>query len=235
MDRIVACHQPNFLPWLGFYAKLARADVFILLDDVQFTRGHNKHNWTTRVKILGPNEPFWISLPVKRSGEGLQKICDLSTLRDDLRWLPKLIRSLENSYKKKPYFQEVAPHLLEIISGHTSSICETNVALICQIASMLRLKTNIIKSSELEVNASSNQRLVDLTRAVDGTTYLAGDGAEDYQIIDMFKGAGLNFNKLGFKHPEYDQLEGLAFFPGLSIFDVLCCVGIEQTRELLVQ
>ena len=57
-ERIVACHQPNFLPWLGFFAKMAKADVFILLDDVQFTQGHHSQNWTTRVRMVNANGPF---------------------------------------------------------------------------------------------------------------------------------------------------------------------------------
>lgn len=234
MDKVVACHQSNFLPWLGFYAKMTRADVFVLLDDVQFTRGQNKHNWTTRVKILGPNGPLWLSLPVRRSSLGTQRILELSTPEGDVRWLNKLIRTLEGLYGKTPHYQEVAPPLLDILSRHNGPICATNIALTQCIAAMLGMKTRVVKSSELKVEGTSNQRLINLTLAENGTTYLAGDGAEDYQVIDLFKEAGLRFSKLGFQHPEYEQYSGRDFVPGLSVFDALCCAGIEDTRKMLL-
>lgn len=233
MARIVACHQPNFLPWLGFFAKMARSDAFVLLDDVQFTQGANKHNWTTRVRILAANGPLWISVPVRRAGEGKQRIRDLQSDSHDPRWLPKMLRTLEESYRKAPHFGDVLPPLLDVLSKHDGAICATNVQLIECIASLLEIPARRVCSSAQSVEGAATARLVNLTLAEGGTAYLSGDGADDYQVEASFREAGVQFRKLGFRHPEYVQRSGAPFAPGLSIVDALCYAGVGATRAML--
>ena len=233
MGRTVACHQPNFLPWLGFFAKMARADIFVLLDDVQFTQGANKHNWTTRVRILTANGPVWLSVPVRRAGEGKQRISDLRADPDDRRWLAKMLKTLEEAYRKAPYAAESLPALLATLSGHDGSVCEANIKLIEQIAALLGIEARRLRSSARSVPGAGTGRLVNLTLAEGGTAYLSGDGADDYQVETDFRTAGLEFRKLGFRHPEYPQRRGEAFVPGLSIVDALCRSGIAATRSML--
>jgi WbqC-like protein family len=231
-DRVVACHQPNFLPWLGFFAKIARSDVFFLLDDVQFTQGANRHNWTSRVRIGAANGPMWLSLPVRRSGEGRQLILDLKT-DDQSRWLPKMLKTLEESYRKAPHSAECLPLIVEILLRHQGSVCETNIELIHAICEMLGLSTTVIRSSQQPVEGTATERLVNLTRSANGTTYLSGDGADDYQLIDEFGSAGMQLRKLGFVVEPYPQRRGADFVPGLSIVDALCNVGMERTKKML--
>jgi hypothetical protein len=231
-DRVVACHQPNFLPWLGYFAKIARSDVFYLLDDVQFTQGANRHNWTSRVRFGTANGPMWLSLPVRRSGEGRQLILDLKT-DDQSRWLPKMVKTLDESYRKAPYSAECLRPIVEILSRHQGSVCETNIALIHAICQMLGLGTTVIRSSQQPVGGTATERLINLTRSASGAVYLSGDGADDYQLVDEFNSAGIQLRKLGFRAQPYPQRRGTDFFPGLSIVDALCNVGIERTKELL--
>lgn len=231
-DRVVACHQPNFLPWLGYFAKIARSDVFFLLDDVQFTQGANRHNWTSRVRIVTANGPMWLSLPVRRSGEGRQLILDLKT-DDQSRWLPKMAKTLDESYRNAPHSGECLRPIVEILLRCQGSVCETNIALIHSICQMLGLSTTVIRSSEQPVEGTATERLVNLTRSVNGTVYLSGDGADDYQLVDEFNSAGIRLKKLGYRAQPYPHLRGLEFTPGLSIVDALCNVGIERTKELL--
>ncbi len=233
MVRIVACHQPNFLPWLGFFAKMECADVFVLLDDVQFTQGANRHNWTTRVRIAGANGAQWLTMPVRRAGAGPQRISDLRSDDKDARWLPKMLRTLEDSYRKAPYSDAVMPPLMQILSRHTGSVCETNLALIESIAATLGITTRRLRASETPVDGTANERLINLTRMAGGNTYLSGDGADDYQVEAQFRAAGIELHKLGFRHPEYSQRPGKAFTPGLSIVDALCHAGIDATRSML--
>jgi hypothetical protein len=232
VDRVVACHQPNFLPWLGFFAKIARSDVFFLLDDVQFTQGANRHNWTSRVRIGAANGPLWLSLPVRRSGEGRQSILDLKT-GDGPRWLPKMLKTLDESYRKAPHSAECLPLISEILERHQGSVCETNIELIRSICGMLGLSAVLIRSSQQQVDGAATNRLVNLTRSANGTIYLSGDGADDYQLVDAFNAAGIQLRKLGFRAQPYPQRRGADFVPGLSIIDALCHVGIERTKELL--
>jgi hypothetical protein len=232
MDIVVGCHQPNFLPWLGFFAKLARSNVFFLLDDVQFTQGANKHNWTSRVRIGTVNGPLWLSQPVRRSGIGRQTIMQLQT-DDQSRWLPKVLNTLQSAYCKAPHVDVCLPPLLRTLAKHRGSVCETNVKLIQDICTMLGLQTKIIRSSDRPVRGVATERLVNLTLSEQGTTYLSGDGADDYQIIGQFEEAGIAFQKLGFHSRPYPQRRNSEFVPGLSIIDALCYVGVKGTLELL--
>ena len=231
-DKTVACHQPNFLPWLGYFAKMARADVFFLLDDVQFTQGHGKHNWTSRVRILAANGPAWLSVPVRRAGEGRQLVSELKS-DGDARWLPKMLKTLAGAYGKAPYFGEVFPPIAEILTLHAGNLCGTNIALIERIRAMLGLETRLRKSSEFAVAGMGNQRLINLVAAEGGNIYLSGDGADDYQVAAEFQAAGIKLQKMGFEHPRYPQRHGAEFTAGLSILDALCNVGAAATREML--
>jgi hypothetical protein len=231
--KVIACHQPNFLPWLGFFAKMARADAFVLLDDVQFTQGRSRHNWTTRVRIGTQRGPLWLSMPVRRSGLGPQCILDLVTDPTDVRWLPKMLASLEAAYGKTPCFTQTLVPLMAILERHDGSICRTNLLLIEAIAGMLGLRTRRVVSSALEIAGSGVERLINSTRALGGTTYLSGDGADDYQTEDGFRNAGIALRKLGFVHPRYPQGYGGDFVPGLSIVDALCHAGADATANLL--
>jgi hypothetical protein len=231
-DKVVACHQPNFLPWLGFFAKVARSDVFFLLDDVQFTQGANRHNWTSRVRIGTANGPMWLNLPVRRSGEGKQLILDLRT-DDQPRWLAKMLKTLDESYRKAPHSVECLPPIVEILLRHRGSVCETNIELIRAICQMLGFGTTLVRSSQQAVKGAATERLVNLTLSVNGTTYLSGDGADDYQLVEEFNAKGVKLKKLGFRAQLYPQRRGADFIPGLSIVDALCYVGLERTKELL--
>jgi hypothetical protein len=230
---IIACHQPNFLPWLGYFAKIFHADVFFLLDDAQFTQGHNRHNWTTRVRILTDQGPSWLSIPVRRSGKGKQLIRDVQINTRDFRWIRKTLRRLEQGYGKTPCFSEYYPELKEIVLRKYTSIAELNIDSIEWLVEVLRIRVKILRSSEYSSDSRSNERLIDLTKSVGGKVYLSGDGADDYLLKEKFENNGIEIQKMGFEHPVYKQAHSSEFVPGLSIIDALFNIGSEATRDLL--
>jgi len=232
-SKIIACHQPNFLPWLGYFAKIFHADVFFLLDDVQFTQGHGKHNWTTRVRILSLSGPQWLTVPVKRTGKGKQLINEVETNTADKRWLRKTLLTLEQSYRKTEYFEQYYGGLKEILAEGHELIAELNIKLVMWLIDILGISVETCRSSDFSLTTTSNQRLIDLTISVGGQVYLSGDGADDYQLESEFKKNGINLQKIGFQHPGYEQIHGLEFTPGLSILDALFNVGAETTYNLL--
>ncbi len=232
-NRVVACHQPNFLPWLGYFAKMARADVFVLLDDVQFTQGHNRHNWTTRVRILTANGHSWLTVPVRRSGAGKQLVSDLRIEPGDRRWLRKMLKTIEAAYGKCSHFGAVYPPIRSVLEANDGQLCELNVRLIDHIAMLLGITAERVRASRFDVSVRATTRLVELTKLVNGTTYLSGDGADDYQDRVEFEATGISLRRVGFRHPVYRQQHAREFVPGLSILDALCNVGIDGTRTLL--
>jgi hypothetical protein len=232
-SKSIACHQPNFLPWLGYFAKIFHADVFFLLDDVQFTQGHGKHNWTTRVRILSSSGPQWLTVPVKRTGKGKQFINEVEIDSADRRWLRKTLLTVEQSYKKTKYFEQYYGVLKEILAEGHKFIAELNIKLVMWLIDILGIQGEIHRSSDFSLTTTSNQRLIDLIISVGGRVYLSGDGADDYQLESEFKKNAISLQKMGFQHPVYEQIHGSEFIPGLSIIDALFNVGAEATQNLL--
>lgn len=230
LPKVISCHQPNFLPWLGFFAKLAQSDEMILLDDVQFTQGI--HNWTTRVKILGPNGSFWLTIPIHSKKSGFQKIMDLKTF-NDFRWIEKTIKTLKSSYGKTSFYDEIIPPINEIFKSHTGLICDTNIKLIEHIKNILSIKTLLYKSSNINSIQTSNERIVELILSRNGDVYLSGNGASNYQDEELYKSRGIKIEYSRFVHAEYPQLIKGSFHSGLSIIDTLCNIGPNETRKLI--
>ena len=226
MKKIVAIHQPNFFPWLGYFDKIARADVFVLLDDAQFS----KQSRTNRVQVMVDGEPGWITAPVRRDG----KVPIAEARFDESKpWRKKALKTIRFSYAGTPGFEEAFPLLEELVGNEEARLGAYNEAAIRALANDLGLgATRILRSSELGVSASSTERLVRIVSELGGSAYLAGGGAGGYQEDEAFERAGIGLLHQEFEHPLYPQGAG-EFVPGLSVVDALMCCGFDGTRELL--
>jgi hypothetical protein len=229
MPVVVAIHQPNFLPWLGYFDKVARSDVFVLLDSVQFPRsGHGE--WMNRVRLLVAGEPRWVTVPIRR--RGVQEIREVE-IADDQPWRRTVMRTIESNYRRAPHFGDVWPLVDEILTTPTRRLAELNESGVRTIARALGLTvTRIVRSSELDVPGAGSDLLAGLTVAVGGTTYLSGGGADEYQREDSYAARGVRLEHQRFSHPTYAQPTP-TFEPGLSIVDALMNVGIDGVRVLL--
>lgn len=207
---LVACHQPNLLPWLGYFAKLAQADRFVLLDRVQFPRT-SRGTYTNRVQLMLGGQPAWLTVPVVR--EGVQAIGDVR-IDDTQPWRRKAIRSIEQSYAKAPGFAEAMPLVRELLQLDTDRIAVLNEEAIRRLAPQDAHK--LVRQSDLPaVDAAATDLLIGLVKAAGGDTYLSGDGADGYQDEPKYAAARLGFRLLGFEHPDTGAP------PGLSIVDAL--------------
>jgi hypothetical protein len=229
--RVVAIHQPNFLPWLGWFDKLARADVLVLLDATQFPRT-SRGTWLNRVQMLVNRQPRWVTVPVVRAGRGTQGLREVRV--DDAQpWREKLLRTISLSYARAPHFDEHFPLVREIVEQPTDLRAVLNELGVRRLAGALGLhEAKLVRASELDVTGNATELLVELTRAVGGTGYLSGDGASGYQDDELFAQAGLSLSYQQFEQRPYEQL-GDGFTPGLSVVDALFSVGAERTRALL--
>ncbi|HYY04246.1 MAG TPA: WbqC family protein [Gaiellaceae bacterium] len=230
--RTVAIHQPNFLPWLGFFDKLARADVFVLLDSVQFPRT-SKGTWINRVKLLVGGRPQWATVPIIRSDGSALPIGDVR-IDDAQPWRKKLTRTIELNYRRAPAFDEVFPLVSELLATDAERIAAFNEQNVRRVAQALELDTGkIVRSSELDVDGRSTDLLIELTLAVGGTAYMPGGDAYRYQQDEKFAARGLELVPQDFVHPTYAQPVE-PFMPGLSTVDALMNCGFGGTRGLLV-
>lgn len=229
--RIVAIHQPNFLPWLGYFDKIARADVFILMDNVQFPKTGG--TWTNRVQILLSGRPDWLTAPVERSFHGVREIREIQ-IDDAISWRDKALRSIQMSYARAPYFDTVFPLLRELLLEPVQSLSALNVLGIRAIAGRLGLDCGkLVLGSTLDAAGASTDLLISMVRAVGGTAYLCGGGAGGYQEDDKFAAAGIALVYQSFQHPVYEQRKAGDFVPGLSIVDALMYRGFGGTASLL--
>jgi RimJ/RimL family protein N-acetyltransferase len=189
--HVVAIHQPNFFPWLGYFDKLARADTFVLLDNVEFSKGSRAN----RVEVLIGGEPRWITAPVQRAGIG-GPIRDV--LIDDGRdWRAKICKTLEQNYARAaalPLAEELVAHREERLAAY-------NEHAIRRLAETLAIGTGIMRASELDVDGRATELLIDIVRAVGGAAYLAGGGAGGYQEDERFAESGIELMAQDFDAP----------------------------------
>ena len=223
---IVAIHQPNYVPWLGYFAKIAAADVFILLDDVQFSKG----SYTNRVQIARDGKPVWLTLPV-RTGFG-DKINVVRIARDD--WARSHGDMLEQAYRNADHFRQVWPDIESLLRQAEGSLSDINAGLIARFVEKLELDVRFESSSGMDAKSTTpDERLVELVSKIDPQgIYLSGKGGAKYQTEDTFSDRGIELQYLGFSSPEYAR-SGDPFIPGLSIIDAVFHLGWEGTAELL--
>lgn len=222
----MAIHQPNFFPWLGYFDKIVRADVFILLDDVQFEKS-GSGTWSNRVRMLVAGQPAWITMPVRRDYHGVRRVNEM-VIDNRQPWREKLVRTLTAHYARTPHFDETFPLIEPLVLNRTDSLADYNMNAIRAICEAVRLDTTaIVTASSLGVESSATDRLIALVKAVGGTAYLAGGGAGGYQEDDKFVTGGVELVYQRFEHPVYPQRGGRDFVAGLSCVDALMQCGVE--------
>lgn len=213
---IVAIHQPNFLPWLGYFYKIAQCDVFVLLDNVQYT----KNSFINRNKIKTSQGVMWLTVPVKTKGLFGQLIKDVE-INNMVDWRKKHLGTLEANYRKARFFEPIFQGLKTIyFTDDWSKLCELNIRLLEWVLSLLELEKKLVRASNLNVEGESTQLLINIVKKVGGNIYLSGFGGSKYQEEELFKREGIKLQYYEFSHPIYPQLWS-DFVPNLSIIDLL--------------
>lgn len=233
----VAIHQPNFLPWMGYFQKLHLADVFVVLDHVQASHGSG---WLSRNRLLTRGKRTWLTIPVKRSGRGLQIINEVE-ISYDRHVVPKHLRVIDENYRRAPYFEDVFPVFSEIMKGKHRYISDLNMKLILWLYSCLDLSAQFVKSSDLQAThsvletKSGNELLLEICRIVGASSYVSGNGCLDFIEPKSFVSSGVEFYFQEFQHPTYLQVGSSKFVSHLSILDALFNVGPEEAARMVRQ
>ncbi len=233
MGKIVAIHQPNFFPWLGYFDKIARSDIFIFLDDVQFPKKGGV--WTNRVKLMIAGEDKWITCPINRAYHGVLRVNEVYFANND-SWRVKLHRTLDSNYRRHPYFEETMHVISSLIDYSNDNVADFNANAITTIAEHLGLDVSrIIRSSDIPVTGHSNELLSALTLALGGDVYMCGGGADEYQDEAIFLKNNLELRRQNFVHPKYEQFKNSGdFVAGLSILDALMNLGFNGVQKDLI-
>ncbi|WP_238717389.1 WbqC family protein [Natronorubrum halophilum] len=222
-ERTVAIHQPNYLPWIGFFHKIHHSDTFVFLDDVEYTA----NSWINRNKIKTPDGWTWLTVPVHGSTGPIETV---EIANEDWRNVHR--KSLQQNYGKAASFDEVGDFFETVFERSWTSLCELNVHVIRELTDRIGLECQFVRSSNLDVDATKTERIVRLCDELDADRYLSGTGARSYLSPTRFEAADVTLEYQSIDHPQYEQRFG-EFVPQLSIVDVLMNVGWDGTNELI--
>ncbi|HEX7137808.1 MAG TPA: WbqC family protein, partial [Vicinamibacterales bacterium] len=190
MPRVVAIHQPNFLPWLGFFDKMDRGDVFVLLDRVQLIR----RSYTTRTTVLQGGQPVVLSLPVRHIGTQDLPIGD-ALLDDGVRATRKAAATIRHAYSRYPFWSDVGTPIVALLEQPPDHLLDLNAELLQHLARVLGIPwTKVTRQSELPHTGKKSELMASLTRAVDGDVYLSGGHDPAGHPATSAAGTGAEYN-----------------------------------------
>lgn len=216
----VAIHQPQYLPWLGYLDKLDSADVFVILDTVQF----KKHEWQNRNRIRTKDGWQWLTVPIiDRFPERIDRV-EVNSRTD---WQRKHCQALRLHYGRAPFWEPLGPELIALLEKPWARLCVLNVAVLELLCQRLDIQTPIRLASTLSAREDPTDRLIDLCRALGGTVYLAGQGGREYMDVGRFVQAGMAVQFQAYRHPEYPQ-RYTPFISQLSVVDMIFNCGPES-------
>lgn len=227
---IFSIHQPNYLPYTGYFYKIAVSDVFVVLDSVQYPRGQS---FSARNRIKTPQGAVYLTIPVAIPSDNEGKVSYLEVEFADSKWKEKHIKTLAANYKRAPFFNEIMDIYSETLTAN-NRFTELNINLINAFLKYLKINTKIVQLSELlkEFGKKTNL-IIDIGKALNAGTYLSGTGGgKEYNDESLLTQNGISLVYSKFKHPVYQQLWG-GFIPNLSIIDFLFNCGPESRNILL--
>lgn len=224
--------QSNFLPWRGYFDFIREVDLFIIHDDLQYTKG----DWRNRNRIKTPRGTEWITVPVnyKHTSQLIEETkIDYST-----PWAQKMLNKIKESYRHAPYFDKYFPELSGRLVEPAPSISDLNLRLIQWACAHLAITTPIRFSREFHPQGAKTERLVGILKQVEATIYLSGPAARTYLVPELMEREGIKLEYKAYHYAEYHQLYE-PFDPYVSIIDLLFMMGeksryyLEPSKEIL--
>ncbi len=216
----LAFHQPFFMPWPGYFYKAHMADLFVILDRVQFPRGFT---WINRNRLKGKDGELWLTVPVCRKGRGLQRI-DQVEIYYGRNWARKHLESIRHSYLHAPYFEQHFPFLEKLYEKKPAKLLELDLEIIHYIASAFGLEGKFVLQSELAVEGKAPELLVKLCEKVGADELVMLRHSKPHFDPSYFEQRGIKLTFLPYTSPIYPQLWG-DFIEDLSSFDILFNLG----------
>jgi WbqC-like protein family len=223
---IVAIHQPNFMPWPGFFHKMMVADVFIYLDKVQYV----KNALSNRNKIKTSHGARYLTVPVQVTShrDAYDRVRIDQSAKS--RWVKKHLKTLAFAYQKAPYYTKYFPGLEALYLKSWDRLIDLNLALIRYVADCMNIQTETCLESEIKGSGSGTERLISLCKNIGASVYLSGDGSP-YLNEDLFLEEGIQLRYQRFAYPAYPQING-DFISHLSIIDLLFNCG-SRSKDII--
>ena len=212
---MIAIHQSQFLPWVPYFYKILKSDIFVVLDNVQF----QKNGVQNRNQIKTPQGAIWLTVPI-RSKFGIP-INEVTV--SNVGAYKKLLKTIEVNYKKSFYYDQIYPVIEIIFNKEYQYLNDINIRLLTDSLEIIGAKTKIIYSSDIATTKAKNELVIEIVKHFGEHEYLSGKGAFDYMDFEKFKKESIELYTYDFNYAEYPQLwnRQQGFIPNLSILDLL--------------
>lgn len=217
----VSIHQPDYISYLGYFYKICKSDVFVFLDDCQFSND-NMHHWN---RIKTPQGECRLKIPVEQHlGDPINRV----RTRDELGWKEKHLKTIEMNYSRAKYFGDFFPVFKEMLTADYGNIADMNKAINTEIARRFGFKAEIISSSDMNIGSVREQRVIDIVSSLGADTYISGHGAKAYQSDEHFNAAGIKLVYADYSPVEYrQQWPKVGFLPYMSTIDYIFNCGFD--------
>ncbi len=227
-NYIITAHQPAYLPWLGLFHKIALADKYVFLDQVQYV----PKTWINRNYIKNESGKLLLTLPVLTKGHLKSKISDI-LINNNLPWKRKHFNSIRSFYSKSKYFNKYIGFFEDIYSKEWKSLSEITSKMLIGFLSLLKIKTEISFNDDYFFKGKNNSLIIDMCKQLNGNVYIFGELGANYVNKEEFRKNDLKIYFQKYIHPEYFQPNG-NFENNMSIVDLLFNCG-EDSSEIIFE
>jgi hypothetical protein len=229
----MAAHQPAYLPWLGYLEKIARCDLFVLVDDVQY----EAQNFQNRNRLKLADGPHWVTVPLLRGAQTdrvMDKRIDNSGRGGRHHWQRRTWRTLVTHYRRAPFWERYADELEDVYVRRWDSLVELDLHLLDLARKWTGITRPIVRASSLDLRGAKTARIIDLCHKLRANVYLSGcGGSTGYLDTDALARAGITTMWQQFTHPTYPQrYAGLGFVSHLAFVDLIANCGPDSAAYL---
>lgn len=226
---MVLCgHQPNYIPWLGYFHKISKADTFVLVDSVQY----NRRLYNNRNLIKNASGTQWLTVPVLSKGNYKSQIAQIE-INNSVHWKRKHWNAIYLNYKKAPFFDKYADFFNETYKKDWVKLVELDEYIIKYLLSAFKIEVKMMRSSQTGATGKATELIIDMCRRAHAAKYISGQQSRDYMDLKKMAAEGLEHEFDEFVHPVYPQQFG-RFISNLSSVDLLFNCG-EKSRDILFE
>lgn len=225
---VLVVEQPNYVPWLGYFDLLDRADTWVWYDDVQYTR----RDWRNRNRVAAGGDPIWLTIPVLGQGHREKRICEVE-IDHRQPWARKHLATLRHLYGAAPHFGPVFALVEEHLAAAPALLADLTIELNESLCRLLGIEATLLRSSRLAgVQGVKEERILSICRRLRPDVYLSGPAAGAYLQPDSFTRERIELRYIAYGYDPYPR-GGWEPRTDLSILDPLFWIGPEATLELI--
>jgi hypothetical protein len=213
----IAVHQPNYLPYIGFFDKMKKSDIFVIYDDAQF----NKSDFQHRNKIRIHQGWKWLTVPVEKKSIPIKDIkVKYGNIKKELEWNEEHLREIKDNYRNAPNYANYIKYFELLYEKEYENLIDINMEIIKLLKEKFEIDSKLIFSSELGLTSKATSRLVEITEILNGDIYLSGPAGRNYLDVSLFEEKGIKVEYQDLIHPIYKQ-QYQGFIPNMSSIDFL--------------